>query len=141
MSLQYGRSQAAALIDGEDYEAAVTAATEAIARDGKDSEHWFERATAYAWLERYEEAFADFEKAQELDVVTQVVEIEALDDGYFSALLGAARTKEVAAGCALLQRYATKWPEGRHLQDADEWQQRLRGELKSVFVKERLVSE
>lgn len=141
MSLQYGRSQAAALIDGEDYEAAVTAATEALAREPQNSEHWFERATALAWLERYEEACADFEKTKVLDVVTQVVEEEALDDGYFSSLLGAARTKDVTEGCALLQRYATVWPDGRHVQDAQEWQERLRGERKSHFVKERLASD
>lgn len=138
MGHQYGRSQAAALIDGEDYEAAVTAASEAIARDAADSEAWFERATALGWLERYDEAIGDFEQARLLDRVTEVIEDDVLDDAYFSALLGAARARDVDGGCALLARYAGQFPDGRHVEDAVEWQKRLRGELKSTFVKERL---
>lgn len=137
MGHQYGRSQAAALIDGEDFEAAVTAASEAIARDGADSEAFFERATALAWLEKYDEAIGDFEQAKQLDRATQVIEDDVLDDAYFSALLGAARARDVAAGCTLLDRYATQYPAGRHNDDAADWQKRLRGELKSAFVKER----
>jgi hypothetical protein len=62
-----------------------------------------------------------------------------LDDAYFSALLGAARQEaDVERGCAKLERYATVYPAGRHVEDASDWQKRLRGELKSTFVKERL---
>jgi hypothetical protein len=69
-----------------------------------------------------------------------VLDDDMLDDAYFSALLGAARAlaaSDVAAGCDKLARYATRFPEGRHVGDAGDWQKRLRGELKSTFVKER----
>lgn len=138
MGHQYGKSEAASLIDAEDYEAAVTAASEAIAREPAYSEHWFERATALAWLERYAEAVGDFERARELDHTTAVIEDDELDDAYFSALLGAARAEaDVEAGCARLERYRALYPSGKHVGDAADWQKRLRGELKSHFVKER----
>jgi tetratricopeptide (TPR) repeat protein len=138
MGHQYGRSQAGSLLDAGDYEAAVEAAAEAIAREPENSEHWFERATALAWLERYAEAVGDFERARQVDAKTAVLDDDEVDDAYFSALLGAARAEaDVAAGCARLARYRAIFPSGRHLADAEDWQKRLRGELKSHFVKER----
>ena len=138
MGHQYGRSQAASLIDAGDYEAAVAAASEAIVREPEYSEHWFERATALAWLERYAAAVDDFERARALDGKTAVLDDDELDDAYFSALLGAARAEgDVEAGCARLDRYRALFPSGLHVADAADWQKRLRGELKSHFVKER----
>ena len=136
----YGKSRAAVLIDANEFEAAVQAATEEIAREPHNSEHLWDRGSALASLERYEEAIADFERAKLVDAKTQVLDDDMLDDAYFSALLGAARAaaaSDVAAGCAKLERYVTQFPSGRHVKDADDWQKRLRGELKSQFVKER----
>ncbi len=139
MGHQYGKSKAASLLEHEDYDGAIAAATEAIKWEPGDSEHWFDRASAYAAVERYQEAVADFEEARRRDAKLQVLEDDTLDDSYFSALLGAARAeRDVQAGCALLERYRTQFPDGRHVQDASDWQKRLRGELKSHFVKERL---
>ena len=138
MGHQYGQSKAAVLLEHEEYDAAIAAATEAIAAEPADSEHWLDRANAYAAVERYVEAVSDFEEARRRDRKLQVLDDDMLDDAYFSALLGAARAEEVAAGCARLERYREHFPEGRHLQDAVDWQKRLRGELKSHFVKERL---
>jgi tetratricopeptide (TPR) repeat protein len=136
--MTYGQSKAAAFLAHEEYDAAIAAATEAITAEPADSEHWNDRANAYAAVERYADAVKDFEEAKKRDARLQVLDDDLLDDAYFSALLGAARAeKDVAAGCAWLQRYATLFPEGRHVQDADDWQKRLRGELKSHFVKER----
>jgi len=138
MGHQYGRSRAAVLIEAGEFEAALQAASDEIAREGENSEHWWDRASALASLERYDEAVADFERAKEVDAKTAVLDDDMLDDAYFSALLGAARaTADVSAGCAKLERYATRFPSGRHVQDAGDWQKRLRGELKSTFVKER----
>jgi tetratricopeptide (TPR) repeat protein len=138
MGHQYGMSRAAVLNDAGEFEAAVQAATEEIAREPLSSEHLWDRGSALASLERYEEAVADFERAKELDRTTAVLDDDMLDDAYFSALLGAARaTADVAAGCAKLARYTTLFPSGRHVADASDWQKRLRGELKSHFVKER----
>jgi tetratricopeptide (TPR) repeat protein len=137
MGHQYGKSKAASLLEHEDYEGAIAAATEAIKWEPGDSEHWFDRASAYAAIERHQEAVADFEEARRRDAKLQVLDDDTLDDGYFSALLGAARALEVEAGCALLERYREHFPEGRHRDDVGDWQKRLRGELKSHFVKER----
>ena len=138
MGHQYGMSRAAVYNEAGEFEAAVQAATEELGREPENSEHWCDRATAYAALERYDEAVADFERAREADRKTAVLDDDMLDDGYFSALLGAARaTADVAAGCAKLERYVTLFPSGRHVQDMSDWQKRLRGELKSHFVKER----
>ena len=140
MGHQYGMSRAAVLLDAGEFEAALQAATEESAREQENSEHWWDRAQALAQLERYDEAVVDFERAKKVDAKTSVLDDDMLDDAYFSALLGAARAAaagDVAAGCAKLERYATQFPSGRHVQDASDWQKRLRGELKSHFVKER----
>jgi tetratricopeptide (TPR) repeat protein len=138
MGHQYGMSRAAVLIDAGEFEAALEAATEESAREPESSEHWLDRATALASLERYDEAVAAFEQAKKVDEKTEVLDEDMLDDAYFSALLGAARAlPDVAAGCARLERYVAVYPAGRHVQDASDWQKRLRGELKSHFVKER----
>jgi tetratricopeptide (TPR) repeat protein len=134
----YGKSRAAVLIDANEFEAAVQAATEEMAREPHNSEHLWDRGSALASLERYDEAVADFERAKVVDAKTAVLDEDMLDDAYFSALLGAARAlADVAAGCAKLERYLTLYPSGRHVQDMSDWQKRLRGELKSHFVKER----
>jgi len=139
MGHQYGMSRAAVYNEAGEFEAALQAASEELAREGENSEHWWDRATALAALERYDEAVADFEHAQDADKKTAVLDDDMLDDAYFSALLGAARAAaDVSAGCARLGRYATRFPSGRHVSDAGDWQKRLRGELKSTFVKERL---
>ena len=138
MGHQYGKSMAATLLEREDYDGAIKAATEALRGEPGDSEHWFDRASAYAAAEKYAEAVADFEEARRRDARLQVLDDDMLDDAYFSALLAAARaTSDVAAGCAKLDRYVTVFPAGRHVSDAGDWQKRLRGELKSHFVKER----
>lgn len=138
MTQNYGQSKSAALYDGDDFEGAVAAATEALAQEPQNSEHYWDRAQALAMLERYDEAVADFERARTLDARTAVLDDDMLDDAYFSALLGAARAAgDVEAGCRLLSRYGERFPSGRHVADAADWQKRLRGELKSHFVKER----
>jgi tetratricopeptide (TPR) repeat protein len=140
MGHQYGQSRAAVLNDAGEFEAAVQAASDEIAREAENSEHYWDRGTALSSLERYDEAVADFERARALDQRTQVLDDDMLDDAYFSALLGAARAKapgDVDGACATLDRYRQLFPSGRHSDDARDWQRRLRGELKSHFVKER----
>jgi tetratricopeptide (TPR) repeat protein len=139
MGIQYGKSKAAAFLEREDYDAAIAAATEAIAATPADAEHWLDRASALFAAEKYNESLADFEEAKRRDVKIQVLDEDLLDDSYFSALLGAARLEaDIDKGCAILERYLGVFPEGRHVQDSADWQKRLRGELKSHFVKERL---
>ena len=130
----YGESFASKLITAGKYEEAIAEATRAISQEESNPESWFERATANAWLERYTAAVLDFERALELDVAEGILETDAVDDAYFSALLGEAK----AVGADRLTRYAEVLPKGRHLKDALDWARRLRGELKSEFVKARL---
>jgi len=81
---------------------------------------------------------ADFERDKEVYRKALCLDDDMLDDAYVSALLGAGRaTCDVAAGCAKRERYLTLFPSGRHVEDMSDWQKRLRGELKSHFVKER----
>jgi tetratricopeptide (TPR) repeat protein len=139
--MSYGISFAQKLLDEGKYEQAADEATKALTREPEDPEPWFERASAYAYLDRYLEAAADYEKALQLDEEAHVLTTDFIDDAYFSALLGAARSQPVAEGVQTLDRYAPVFPQGRHLNDARDWQKRLRGELPSQFVKERLVED
>jgi tetratricopeptide (TPR) repeat protein len=133
-------SFAAKLIEAGKYEQAVGEASQAIEREGDNPEHWAERASAYGWLERHDEAVSDYERALGLDEEAGVLERDVIDDAYFIALLGVARQeakRSVADGVKRLDRYREVMPRGRHLSDAVDWQRRLRGELQSEFVKQR----
>jgi tetratricopeptide (TPR) repeat protein len=137
---QYGRSFASKLIEDGHYEQAIEAATKALALEQDNPEHFVDRATALAQLGRDGEAAADFVRALELDQAVQVIETDLIDDAYFSALLAAARADaahSVETGCARLAGYLAVLPDGRHVEDVDSWTRRLRGELKSEFVKVR----
>jgi len=132
----YGVSFASKAIAAGNYEEAIVQATLAIEHEATDPEAWFERATAYAWMDRYAEAVPEFERALELDAENGILETDAVDDAYFSALLGAAQQESsIADGVKHLERYAATFPKGRHVEDAINWTRRLRGELKSEFVK------
>jgi tetratricopeptide (TPR) repeat protein len=129
MAGRYGMSFASKMIEQGKYAEAIEEATRAVARDEEDPAPLVERASAYAWLERYPEAVKDLEAAIALDESAGVLELDVVDDAYFSALLGAAkaeaRTSLQAAG-QTLARYATVLPGGRHLADAAAWPDRLR---------------
>ncbi len=140
MSGQYGRSFASKLIQDGKYDEAVAESTRAIAEEADDPEHFVDRATAYVQLDRNVEAAEDFVRALTLDETAGILETDMVDDAYFSALLAAAREEakgSVEAGCRRLASYLGSLPEGRHVKDAGDWTRRLRGELKSEFVKNR----
>jgi tetratricopeptide (TPR) repeat protein len=139
LSGQYGRSFANKLIQDGKYDEAIESASKAITLEDDNPEHYADRAAAFVLLGRDAEAVTDFVRALELDEAAQVLETDLIDDAYFSALLAVARTQDVAAGCRTLAGYAAVLPKGRHLADADSWARRLRGELKSEFVKVREV--
>src|ERR1017187_9041568 len=107
---RYGMSFAAKMIEQGKYAEAIEEATRAVARDEEDPVPLVERASAYAWLERYPEAVEDLEAAIALDESAGVLEIDVVDDAYFSALLGTAkaeaRTSQEVAG-QTLARYQT----------------------------------
>jgi tetratricopeptide (TPR) repeat protein len=129
MAGRYGMSFAAKMIEQGKYAEAVEEATRAVARDEEDPAPLVERASAYAWLERYPEAVTDLEAAIALDETAGVLETDVVDDAYFSALLGAAKVEartSLEAATATLARYRDLLPAGRHLADAAAWPDRLR---------------
>src|ERR1700742_3960768 len=124
MAGRYGMSFAAELNEKGDYEEAIEAATAAMEEDAKNPEPFLDRAVAYDGLERYAEAARDFERAIALNVDARVVDRDNLDDGYFSALVGAAKAEaetSVPAAVRTLARYVELLPDGRHVQDAEDW--------------------
>ena len=121
MAGRYGMTFAAKLIEQGKYAEAVEEASRAVARDDEDPAALVDRATAYAWLERYPEAVRDFEAALQLDAEAGVLEIDLVDDAYFSAVLGAAQAEaktSIEAAERTLARYEAHLPAGRHLDDA-----------------------
>jgi tetratricopeptide (TPR) repeat protein len=130
MAGRYGMTFAAKLIQEGKYAEAVEEASRAVARDDEDPAALVDRASAYAWLERYPEAVRDLEAALALDQTAGVLDLDVVDDAYFSALLGTAKAEaltSIEAAARTLERYKTILPDGRHLEDAALWPQRLRG--------------
>jgi tetratricopeptide (TPR) repeat protein len=129
MAGRYGMSFAAKMIEQGKYAEAIEEATRAVARDEEDPAPLVERGSAYAWLERYPEAVRDLEAALALDETAGVLEIDVVDDAYFSALLGAAKVEaqtSLDTAVRMLARYQAVLPAGRHLADAAAWPDRLR---------------
>ena len=122
---------AAKMIEEGRYTEAVQEATRAFDRDQEDPAPLFDRASAYAWLEQYPAAVRDLEAALALDQEAGVLEVDVVDDAYFSALLGVAKVEaqtSTAAAIATLARYRTVLPGGRHHDDAAAWSQRLQAD-------------
>jgi Flp pilus assembly protein TadD len=133
-------SFAAELMEKGKYEEAIVAATRAMEVEKANPEPFADRAAAYDCLERYAEAVGDLEKALTLNATAKVIDQDNLDDAFFSALLGAAKIDaetSVDAAVALLARYRLVLPTGRHVQDSEDWERRLRGELTSLLDKTR----
>ena len=138
MAGRYGMSFAAELLEQGKYEEAIDAATEAMKGDAANPEPFADRAAAYDYLERYAEAAGDLEKALALNAAAPVIDQDNLDDAFFSALVGAAKADaetSVEAAVARLARYRQVMPQGRHVQDAEDWRKRVRGEMPSLLDK------
>ena len=139
---RYGMSFAKKLTEDGRYDEAIAEATREIDLGNAGPEIHAERAAAYELLERWVDACDDFERALVLDREAHVLELDLVDDAYFSALLSCARAdaeRSVESGVARLDRYAASLPAGNHLGDAAEWKRRLRGELVSTLDKTRAM--
>jgi tetratricopeptide (TPR) repeat protein len=137
---RYGMSFAKKLTEEGRYEEAIAEATREIDAGKGGPEIIAERAAAYELCERWSEAVDDFERAIVLDRDERVLELDLIDDAYFSALLAAAREdadKAIDVGVARLDRYAALLPSGNHVKDAIDWKKRLKGELVSTLDKTR----
>jgi len=138
MAGRYGMSFAKKHIEEGDYEAAIAAASEAIATGDDGPEPLFDRATAHELLESYAEAVNDFERAIAKNDVAKELDPFALDDAFFSASLAAARAeapRDLRAALARLERYRAVLPDGAHVAESRDWEKRLKGELPSLLDK------
>ena len=132
----YGRTFAAELNEKGKHEEALTSAAAAIEKDAENPEHWYDRAVAAVALGRHGDAVTDVERAMKLDAEAQVLDDDELDDLFWSSLLAVAKD-EGAAGATMLDRYLGVKPQGRHVAEVGDWKKRLRGELKTDWVKQR----
>jgi len=135
MPQTYGASFAKGHIKRGDYEEAVKAATDDIAGGNDGPEPYFDRGTALDFLERFNEAVGDFEKAIEKNSVEETMDAFALDDAYFSALLAAAKKEPLADAKKRMARYREVLPTGEHKDDSFQWEKRLANELPSLLDK------
>lgn len=138
MADNYGVTFAQRLIQRGDYEQAVAAADKHAAQDPTSPEPAHDRARALSLLGRHAEAVAAYARAIELDRSEQLLPDWEVDDGLFSTVVawGQSLTAE-SERLAALARYAALLPEGRHLEEAKEWELRFRGLLPTTFVKPR----
>jgi tetratricopeptide (TPR) repeat protein len=137
----YGVSKAAKLNEAGEFEQAIVEATAAAAAEPGDPEPLIDRAFAHAQLERYADAVADLERALELDRAASVLDEALVDDALFSALLGQARAEAAGSperAVATLARYRALRPTGGHAREVEEWTRRLRGEVRTEWVKRRV---
>lgn len=135
MSL-YGVTFAQKLLSRGQYEEAIKEATAHARREPESPEPYHDRARAYGLLNRYQEAYEDYQTAIELDRVEQILPDHEIDDGVFSLLIAWAQSlPSKEEQIATVRRYPTLLPQGSHLAEAHEWEQRFAGLLKSTWAK------
>jgi tetratricopeptide (TPR) repeat protein len=135
--MTYGALASTELVAECKFEEALTQATQEIAAHPGDPEAYFNRGQALAALGRYEEAVADYQRALGLDASASGLDPEAADDELFFALrniaLGA--KDRPADALAILERYRSVLPEGRHIADLKTWADHING-VEVVWVRE-----
>jgi tetratricopeptide (TPR) repeat protein len=140
--MAYGSLFSTQLITDARYEEAVETAGREIATAPGDPEPYFNRARALAGLERWDAAVLDYERALRQDLEPSAIDPAEIDDELFFALRQWAvslrdQHKDLPGAIAVLDRYATICPAGRHLEDLDTWRDHLRG-VERVWVRERV---
>jgi tetratricopeptide (TPR) repeat protein len=134
----YGQLRSRKLCAEGRFEEALEAAAAELLTDPGEPEARFNRGQAFAGLERFEEAAAEYERALAMDGSASAFDPEAADDELFFALrrqaetLAADRVRAVEA----LGRYLTLLPEGRHVDDVGKWIDKLSGK-EAVWYRDR----
>jgi tetratricopeptide (TPR) repeat protein len=134
----YGQLRSRKLCAEGRFEEALEAAAAELRTDPGEPEARFNRGQAFAGLERFEEAAAEYERALAMDGSASAFDPEAADDELFFALrrqaetLAADRVRAVEA----LGRYLTLLPEGRHVDDVGKWIDKLSGK-EAVWYRDR----
>lgn len=148
--MAYGALFSTKLIADGRYQEALEAATGEIAATPDDPEPYFNRGRAAAGLEGWPAAVEDYARALERDAAASAVDPSEIDDELFFALRqwavaerqqksGSATAADDGAlrgALAVLDRYLTLCPGGRHLGDLETWRNHLRG-VATVWVRER----
>ncbi|MEP6653380.1 MAG: hypothetical protein ABJA82_08485 [Myxococcales bacterium] len=140
--MAYGSLFSTKLIADGRFEEALRAADGEIASAPDDPEPFFNRGRALAGLERWEDAADNYAEALRRDADASAVDPAEIDDELFFALRQWAlrerdQTRDAARAVALLDRYQTYCPAGRHLADLDTWRNHLRG-VETVWVREQV---
>lgn len=136
--MTYGRLLSTKLVGEGKFQEALAAATSEIAVQPAEPEAFFNRGQAHAGLHQWEEAVASYERALKMDASDSAMDPETVDDELFFALRTWADQQKDDAGraAAIIGRYATILPQGRHLDDVAKWVDKWRG-VEAVWYRER----
>ena len=136
--MTYGRLLSTKLVSEGRWDEALAAATREIATDPDEPEAFFNRGQAHAGLHRWEEAVADYERAQRMDASDSALDPETVDDELFFALRTWADQEKADAtrAAGIIGRYPAILPQGRHVDDVAKWIDKWRG-VEAVWYRER----
>jgi len=136
--MTYGRLLSTKLISEGKFQEALAAASGEIVTHPDDPETFFNRGQANASLGNWEEAVADYQRALAMDASDSAMDPETVDDELFFALRTWAdqQKDDAAAAAAVLRRYATILPQGRHLDDVAKWVDKWSG-VEPIWYRDR----
>jgi tetratricopeptide (TPR) repeat protein len=134
----YGQLRSRKLCAEGRFEEALAAADVELAANPSEPEAHFNRGQAFAGLERFEEAAAEYQQALAMDASASALDPEAADDELFFALRRQAETlaADKARAVEVLGRYLTILPAGRHVDDVGKWIDKLNGK-EAVWYRDR----
>jgi tetratricopeptide (TPR) repeat protein len=137
--MSYGALFSSKMVSEGRFVEAVETATREMATQPNEPEAYFNRAQAYAALDRFEEAVADYQQALSMDASESSVDPEIMDDELFFALrsLAASRKADPQDAVRVLERYRQILPGGRHLDDIAKWKDSFNG-VETVWYRERV---
>jgi tetratricopeptide (TPR) repeat protein len=136
--MTYGALFSTQLVRDGRYSEAVETATREISVQPEEPEAFFNRGQALVFLERFDEAVADYQRALAMDDSASSVDPDTIDDELFFALrLAAERRKaDPAEAVRTLERYQQILPGGRHIEDIAKWRDAFNG-VETVWYRER----
>jgi tetratricopeptide (TPR) repeat protein len=136
--MSYGALASTHLVTSGRFDEALARASAEIAAQPDEPEAYFNRAQALVGLGRWDEAVSDYEAALRLDASASGLDLAAVDDELFSALrtIAVARKDRPSEALAVLARYRTILPAGRHIDDLTVWEEHVRG-VEPVWYRDR----
>jgi tetratricopeptide (TPR) repeat protein len=137
--MSYGALFSSKMVSEGRFAEAVETATREMVTQPDEPEAYFNRAQAYAGLDQFEEAAADYERALQMDASQSSVDPEIVDDELFFALrsLAASRRANPQVAIRTIERYREILPEGRHLDDIAKWIDSFNG-VEPIWYRDRV---